>query len=1051
MKNYFLNILFFTVSNQLFAQFITHADAFEGTFNEYCQCITITPNENYKSGSFWSETPLDLSESFEIIVKPTFGCITESADGGDGIAFLLQTNGPDQLPTGDGGNLGYNGISPSLAVQFDTYRDNPIIYPDNNDPGGGFFPYYDHVGLMKNGSCNHETDDDFSTGPFSPSFTDVEDCNLYSDHQITFLWDVVSQNFQVIYCNDVEGCFTVADQNIDISNDIFSGNTLVNWGFTGSTGGAKNEQGICLQYFDKQTMLKDTTVCFQENLIIDLSCMNNFSFEWKDMSGNVLSTSSVFDIIATTNDNYELSITNEYTGRTFTEYFSVTVLNPILEEVTSEHVDNDCFGNSDGQFELNYIDAIGEVNFTVDGLINQVDPSFSNLFAGTYEIVAEDEFGCRDTLDVTINQELEIILNIDNVVGVVCNTTNTGAVEVTPTGGVGGFNVSWIDEEGATYNQEDLFAINDGLYNYTVIDANDCVSTGQVFVDQINSIDMDTTSLIQINCFQGASGQIGITPTGGLPPFTFDWTGPSGYSSNQALITNLSAGDYSLTLTDSDNCYRIYPFVLTHGNEVIVDVLNTDDANCSYSSDGIVEVAHFGGDNTTFAVILDETLNTVSNLDITTSLSAGNYIAYAEDNLGCLSNGIPFSIGAPTEIIINPLDVDDVECYGGDNGKIQITMFGGTLPYTGFNWTGPNGFTSSAQNIYSLNAGEYIVTATDNNGCTKSSSFLVNESSDISIGAANIEYVKCRGDNSGSITPLVTGGSPPYSNYSWSGQAGFTANTLGLSNLYVGEYTLTLEDSFECEKQYTFNIFEPDSILNFAVTSTPSCKIEQTGTAFIEITGGVQPYSIDWFGKNPSSMSSGLSHVSVTDDAGCLVIDSFFVDLLPQPTADFEIDSIIELNTPIRLTNNSDDEISWYWDFGNQTYSTIEQPTLIYDVEGNFIVNLEVLNEHGCSDTISKNILVLNDLVLFVPNTFTPNGDFKNDFFQVSALNYQIFELNVYNSYGNLLFSTTDPNIGWDGTYKGSLVQMGSYVVKIFAVDIFGKVYNESKNILLLN
>ena len=130
------------------------------------------------------------------------------------------------MPTGDGGNLGYNGISPSLVVQFDTYRDNPIIYPDNNDPGGGFFPYYDHVGLMKNGSCNHETSDDLSTEPFSPTFTDVEDCSIYSDHQITFLWDVITQKFQVIYCNDVEGCFTVADQTIDISNDIFSGNTL---------------------------------------------------------------------------------------------------------------------------------------------------------------------------------------------------------------------------------------------------------------------------------------------------------------------------------------------------------------------------------------------------------------------------------------------------------------------------------------------------------------------------------------------------------------------------------------------------------------------------------------------------------------------------------------------------------------------------------------------------------------------------------------------------------------------------------------------------------
>ena len=66
---------------------------------------------------------------------------------------------------------------------------------------------------------------------------------------------------------------------------------MVNWGFTGSTAGA-NEQGICVQYFDKQPTLKDTTVCFQDNLIIDLSCMNNFLLT-KDMAGNVISTSSV--------------------------------------------------------------------------------------------------------------------------------------------------------------------------------------------------------------------------------------------------------------------------------------------------------------------------------------------------------------------------------------------------------------------------------------------------------------------------------------------------------------------------------------------------------------------------------------------------------------------------------------------------------------------------------------------------------------------------------------------------------------------------------------
>ena len=429
---------------------------------------------------------------------------------------------------------------------------------------------------------------------------------------------------------------------------------------------------------------------------------------------------------------------------------------------------------------------------------------------------------------------------------------------------------------------------------------------------------------------------------------------------------------------------------------------------------------------------------------------AGNYTAYAEDNLGCTSIGVPFTIGAPTEIVISPLDVDDVECFGEDDGKIQITLSGGTLPYNAFSWVGPNGYTNSAQNIYSLNAGNYTVTATDDNGCTKSESFLVNQSTDISIGTASIEYVKCKGDNSGAITPLVTGGTPPYGNFSWSGQGGFSANTLGISNLYVGEYTLTLEDSFECEKKYTFNIFEPDSLLQFTVSTTPSCLIEHTGQAFINIIGGVQPYSIDWNGEDPTAMPYGLNYVQITDNANCIIVDSFFVELLPQPTADFEIDSVIKLSTPVSIKNNSSNEISWSWNFGNQTYSNNDTPTVNYDQEGNYTISLEVLNFEGCSDTISKFISVINSLVMFMPNTFTPNGDFKNDVFNVSVLNYDIFELNIYNAYGTILFSTTDPAIGWDGNFKGRSVQEGTYMCDCICCGYFGKVYNINKNLLIL-
>ena len=86
-----------------------------------------------------------------------------------------------------------------------------------------------------------------------------------------------------------------------------------------------------------------------------------------------------------------------------------------------------------------------------------------------------------------------------------------------------------------------------------------------------------------------------------------------------------------------------------------------------------------------------------------------------------------------------------------------------------------------------------------------------------------------------------------------------------------------------------------------------------------------------------------------------------------------------------------------------------------------------------------------------MPNTFTPNGDNKNDLFNVQILNYDTFELNIYNSYGTKIFNTTDPKNGWNGTYKGRHVQEGTYVVTVFAVDVFGRVYNRNKNLLLIN
>ena len=132
-------------------------------------------------------------------------------------------------------------------------------------------------------------------------------------------------------------------------------------------------------------------------------------------------------------------------------------------------------------------------------------------------------------------------------------------VELVEDGGVGGFTTFWEDQNGIIYNSEDLINISDGFYDYFITDANNCEVSDQILVEQINSVDMDTTTLVNVDCYQFSTGEISITPTGGLAPFDYSWTGPNGFTSTSNTINNLEAGNYTLTLTDFENCYKISP------------------------------------------------------------------------------------------------------------------------------------------------------------------------------------------------------------------------------------------------------------------------------------------------------------------------------------------------------------------------------------------------------------------------------------------------------------------------------------------------------------
>jgi gliding motility-associated-like protein len=192
-------------------------------FQETCNCYTLTPNAGAQSGSVWNRNKINLNVSFEFSFNVFLGCT--DVNGADGLAFVLQ---PISTSLGTlGGGLGFQGITPSVAISIDTWQNG-----DNNDPT------FDHISIQANGDLNHNSVNNLA-GPVTAlrSSDNIEDCIL---HTLKIKWDAVTKTLTA----SVDGDERVTI-NKDIVADIFSGNAEVFWGFTASTGGAQNLQRFC--------------------------------------------------------------------------------------------------------------------------------------------------------------------------------------------------------------------------------------------------------------------------------------------------------------------------------------------------------------------------------------------------------------------------------------------------------------------------------------------------------------------------------------------------------------------------------------------------------------------------------------------------------------------------------------------------------------------------------------------------------------------------------------------------------------------------------------
>ena len=421
---------------------------------------------------------------------------------------------------------------------------------------------------------------------------------------------------------------------------------------------------------------------------------------------------------------------------------------------------------------------------------------------------------------------------------------------------------------------------------------------------------------------------------------------------------------------------------------------------------------------------------------------AGAYIVSVTDNSGCETN-LNVNITGPTAALgINSLTLTNSSC-GNSDGTAAVIVSGGTANYT-FNWQPTGGNSSTATG---LAAGSYTLTIADANACTFDTAFTVTSLNGPSISITNQTNPTCNGLSNGTATAAATGGSGSLT-YAWSAGLG-TSTTV--NSLPAGTYSVVVTDSLGCTAQANVTIGQAP-LITATTSGTPVYCESNNGTAQVTATGGTGPLTYQWnngaSSANISGLSAGQYNVVVTDSLGCIQIFNVVLPSFGAFTIDAGTDETIQLGNSVELQGNGPTSGTYSW----SPIESLSNPAVLNPLATPDTTTLYVLtiNVNGCIATDSVLITVQEKCGdIFVPSGFSPNGDSSNDILYARGNCILEIDFKVYDRWGELMFSTTDKNLGWDGTFKGKPVIAGVYVYYVNAL-VKGETINKQGNVTLI-
>jgi hypothetical protein len=347
-----------------------------------------------------------------------------------------------------------------------------------------------------------------------------------------------------------------------------------------------------------------------------------YTWSWSNTTLSTTGSGSGTLITGLAPGAYSIEVTS---GGGSTKTINVTISeNPLLNPLSLLSTNVSCNGQATGSITVANVTG-GTAPYTFLWSDAATTQNRSSLVAGTYTVTAKDANNCSVFASATITQPAAIVMT-PTVTNITCNGNPTGAISIATTGGTGSISYVWND--GAT--TQNRSNIGSGTYSVTATDASNCsVTLSGIVVSQPAAALSATATQTNVACYGNATGAITVTPSGGTSPYSYNWGG--GITTQNR--TNLSAGTYSVTITDANGCSTTLTKTITQPSALTLSTAITK-ASCPGVSDGAIALTISGG-TTSYTVAWTGPNSYTATATNPTGLAAGTYAVTVTDANGC--------------------------------------------------------------------------------------------------------------------------------------------------------------------------------------------------------------------------------------------------------------------------------------------------------------------------------------------------------------------------------------------------------------------------------